>query len=372
MKKNIYIYISILLSLGIFSCSESANESIDFSSDVDIHSFVINGVEGVINADNSSILVTLPNGTDLQGLAPELTIGEGATVSPESGESVDFLDNDGNLITVTYTVINQEMYQKYYVSADIARAKISSFKIDSIDGVIDDQAHSITIYLPVGTDLTKLIPVLDFTDGATLTPESGVVTDFSQPVSYVLEYLGSTFTYVATAIIGDAPKPIITIYNGEDFSPTWASLASSLNNGYANPKVDGINTTSRCIAIMRNKEDTDDGGKPWSGGALWNENKVDIDPADFSKFTLMVLKEVAGDVQLEIQSDGEQDKDWLRAAYSADALGQWQELTFLIPESRTAVINNILVATHPDDTSADPNFTSHMMYWDELRVHPKE
>lgn len=372
MKKIIYIYISIILSLGIVSCSDSENESIDFSKDVDIHSFVINGVEGVIKGDNSTILVTLPNGTDLQGLAPEIAIGEGAIVSPESGESVDFLDNDGNLVTVTYTVSNQDVYQKYYVSADIARAKISSFKIDSIYGIIDDLAQTITIYLPVGTNLTGLIPVLEYTEGATLTPESGTVTDLSQPVSYILEYLGSTFTYVATAILGDQPRPIVTIYNGEDVSPIWASLASTLNNGYANPETDGINTTSRCIAIMRNKEDSDDGGKAWSGGALWNAYKVDIDPAEYSKFTLMVLKEVAGDVQLEVQSDGEQDKDWLRASYSAEALGQWQELTFLIPESRTAIINNILVATHPDDTSADPNFTSHMMYWDELRVHPKE
>ena len=55
----------------------------------------------------------------------------------------------------------------------------------------------------------------------------------------------------------------------------------------------------------------------------------------------MVLKNVAGDVQLEIQSNGEQNKDWLKASYSADALGEWQELTFTIPAGRTAIINNI-------------------------------
>ena len=79
---------------------------------------------------------------------------------------------------------------------------------------------------------------------------------------------------------------------------------------------------------------------------MWNAYKVNIDPAVYSKFTLKVLKSVAGDVQLEIQSDGEQNKDWLKTSYSADALGQWQELTFEIPASRTAVINNILVAPH--------------------------
>ena len=75
---------------------------------------------------------------------------------------------------------------------------------------------------------------------------------------------------------------------------------------------------------------------------------------------------------MEIQSDGEQNKDYLRATYSAEEVGKWQKLTFTIPEGRTAVINNILVAPHAVDTSNDPNFVSQMMYWDDLKAYPKE
>ena len=32
----------------------------------------------------------MPNGTDLTALAPQIVIGTGAKVSPESGQSVDF------------------------------------------------------------------------------------------------------------------------------------------------------------------------------------------------------------------------------------------------------------------------------------------
>ena len=70
MKTNIINFIIILLSVVLFSCEEDANESLDFSGDTSIHSFVVNGVEGTINEENSTISVILPSGSDLTGLSP--------------------------------------------------------------------------------------------------------------------------------------------------------------------------------------------------------------------------------------------------------------------------------------------------------------
>lgn len=371
MKSIIYKYLIIIVSAALFSCSNDTDESLNLSGDVDIHSFVVNGVEGTINADNSTISVILPSGSYLTGLSPNISVADDAIISPSSGELVNFSDGNGALISVTYIVTNSNLYQKYNVTVDVARAKITSFKIGSAEGSIDEITKKIVIYLPDDTDVTSLIPVVEYTEGAILSPESGSV-DFTNSVNYTLNYLGSEFTYEVTVILGEAPKPILVIYNGEDVSPTWAAIASTINNGYSNPKTDGINQTSTCVAMMRNKEVSDDGGQAWSGGALWNTYKVDIDPEVYNKFTLMVLKEAAGNVQLEIQSDGEQNKDWLQAEYSGDANGEWQELTFEIPESRSAVINNILVAPHVDDAVGNPNFNSQMVYWDELKAYPKE
>jgi lysophospholipase L1-like esterase len=366
-----YIFL-ILLSVFVFSsCIDEIKEALDTTGDVDIHAFSINGVEGEINNKNSTITVILPAGSALTNLIPQITVADEAVVKPGSGEAIDFLDSNGNLKVVTYTVSNKDLYQKYQVTVDVARAKITRFKIGSVEADIDEVNKKITIYLPVSTDVATLIPVVEFTEGATITPSSGSVVDFTNPVTFTLDYLGSIFTYEVKVILGEKPKPVLMIYDGETVSPIWTSIASTINNGYINPKTDGINTTSNCISILRKKEDTDDGGRPWSGGALWNENKVNIDPSEYGKFTLMVLKNVAGDVQLEIQSNGEQNKDWLKASYSADALGEWQELTFTIPAGRTAIINNILVAPHVVDVIGDPDFSTHMMYWDQLKAIPK-
>lgn len=373
MKKIIYYILFVLCPVITFtSCNDEIKSILDTTGDTDIHAFSINGVEGTVNPENSTISVILPAGSSLKNLSPQITVAEGTLVTPNSGEAVDFADAGGNLLTVTYTVSNKDLYQKYKVSVDVARAKITKFKIGSVEGDIDDITKKIKVYLPVGTAVSALIPVIEYTAGAILTPESGSPVDFTNPVNFSLNYLGSTFTYEVTVALGDRPKPILILYDGETVSPTWASIASTINNGYVNPKTDGINKTSTCISILRKKEDVDDGGRPWSGGALWNENKVNIDPAIYSKFTIMVLKYTAGDVQLEVQSNGEQNKDWLKAPYSAAALGEWQELTFQIPASRTAVINNILVAPHVIDTKNDPNFSTQMVYWDQLKAHPKQ
>lgn len=373
MKKLIYkILLMATPVFALISCNSEERSNLDISGDTDIHTFTINGVEGTINSDNSTISLILPSGTNLRGLIPDITLGEGAIVSPNTGVAADFADAGGNLTPITFTVSNKDSYQKYKVTVDVAKAKITSFKIGSVVADIDETTKKILIYLPLGTDVTGLIPVVEYTVGATITPAAGSPVNFTNPVNFSLDYLGSLFTYEVTVKLGDKPLPNLVIYNGETVSPSWASLASTLNNGYLNPKTDGINNTPTCIAMTRRKEGSDDGGRPWSGGALWNANKVNIDPKLYDRITIMILKNVAGTVQLEIQSDGEANKDWLKVAYSASNLGKWQELTFMIPASRTAVINNILVAPHVDDSSGDPNFVTQMMYWDQLIAHPKQ
>src|SRR5690606_26591589 len=118
-----------------------------------------------------------------------------------------------------------------------------------------------------------------------------------------------------------------------------------------------------CVSIVRNAVT----GEGWHGGALWNENKVNIDPTEYNRFSIMVLKEVAGDVQIEIQSDGEANKDWLRARYAEDHLGEWQELIFEAPAERTAIINNILVMRHEHANREPVAFETPRKFWADMR-----
>lgn len=61
---------------------------------------------------------------------------------------------------------------------------ITAFTIDTANGIIDNAAHSIIVYMPLSTDVTKLSPVIVTASKATVSPASGVVQDFSKPVIY--------------------------------------------------------------------------------------------------------------------------------------------------------------------------------------------
>lgn len=365
MKKIIYSLAIALMAFNFAACTDIERDTVDLNAEVDILSFTINGVEGTIDSANQSIKLLMPPGTDLTDLAPSVSVSDGAIVTPASGISMDY--SSSTTTPIEYRVYNKNVYTSYKVTVEETRAKITLFKVANTVGDIDEAKRTINVFVPAGTDLTALTPVIEYTTGAIISPAAGEMVDFTNPVVYTLNYVGYQFTY--TVSVQHGVKPGIVIYNGEDIKPVWANIAATVESPFANPLTDGINTTPYCASIIRDGNDTDAGGKPWSGGALWNSYKVNINPAEYDRLSIMVLKEVAGDVQLEIQSDGEQNKDWLKVWYSEEQLGKWQKLIFKIPENRTAVINNILIAPHIHDAGG---FTTHRMYWDELIALPKE
>lgn len=368
MKKTIYILAVLLIVFNFAACTDTERDTVDLNADVEILSFKIDGVEGIVDTAKQTIKLFMPPGTDLTGLTPSISISDGATVTPASGISMDF--SASSTTPIEYRVYNKNVYNSYKVTVEETKAKITMFKVDNTVGDINEANRTITVYVPAATNLKAIIPVIDYTSGATISPASGETVDFTNPVVYTLNYVGYQFSYTVTIQHGSIPG--LVIFNGEDIKPVWANIAATVESPYANPLTDGLNTTPFCASIMRAGNDTDAGGKPWSGGALWNSYKVNINPAEYDRFSIMVLKNVAGDVQLEIQSDGEQNKDWLKVWYSEENLGKWQKLTFKIPENRTAIINNILVAPHAHDAGKPVAFSTHRVYWDELIALPKQ
>lgn len=367
MKNYRYILIAFFASLCLVGCEKSNYDTVDLSGNVDIVSFNVDGQKATIDNKTMTIKLMMPPGTDLTQLKPVIEIPEGATVFPESNTEVDFSNSATS--PIEYKVYNKNVYNTYKVKIEEIKAKITLFKVGDVVADINEANKTIKLFMPEGTDVSNVIPTITYTEEAVITPAIGTAINLTAPVTYSLAYLGTQFNYTVSVEFGAAPGTII--YNGEDVSPQWGNIAATVESPYANPKTNGINATAYCASMMRSGEDTDNGGKPWSGGALWNNYKVNINPADYGSFTLMVLKNVAGDVQLEIQSDGEQNKDWLKAWYSEDKLGEWQKLTFVIPEGRTAVINNILVAPHCHDAGQPTPFVTQRMYWDELTAMPK-
>jgi hypothetical protein len=365
--RNRMIYgMVFLLTIFFSSCKDETNNTLDLNADVSLLSFNVGNVTGTIDNKTGTITVMVPEGTDLKNIAPSIELAPNAIVKPSAGEVRDFTYSSQS--PVVYRVFNGNLYTDYRVIIKEIKAQITSFRIGNKVGVINESERSIQIYLPVGTDLSALSPEISFTAGAEISPAKNAAVNFTEPVTYKLSYMGQVFTYNVEVILGEEPKKPLVIFDGENIAPRWGDLGTTVTNLTANPKTDGINATPLCVSIVRNAST----GEGWHGGALWNENKVNINPAEYNRFSIMVLKNVAGDVQIEIQSDGETNKDWLRSSYSTDHLGEWQELIFEIPKGRTAMINNILVMPHEHPNGQPVAFETQRMYWDLLKALPKE
>ena len=69
-------------------------------------------------------------------------------------------------------------------------------------GMINEDAKTITVTVPQGTNVTALVPIITVSDKATVTPASGIAQNFTHPVTYtVTAENGSKANYVVTVTI---------------------------------------------------------------------------------------------------------------------------------------------------------------------------
>ncbi len=154
-------------------------------------------------------------------------------------------------------------------------------------------------------------------------------------------------------------------FNGEDLNAGgWLPFPGDELSKKAlivdNPDKAGVNETVSCLKIVREKND-----EVFAGAINRNLKVHDLSP--YKYFTMLVKKDIAGPVALELQSPGETQKQVLSADYTE--VGKWQELRFDIPENVLAgePLQIIILQAHAVDTKEDETFTEPIdIYVDEL------
>lgn len=188
--------------------ASSTNQQPSGSSENLITSFDFNDplAVGSISQTSNTIVVAVPPSTDVTKLTPSIEISKYATISPSSDTPQDFTN------PVAYTVTAQNgSTQKYVVTVNVVSITKSTEKVitsfalsgfsPEIDGTIDNNAHTVYVVVPDGTDLTKLTPIIEVSDNAAVSPGSGIVQNFTSPVIYtVTDMYGGTQNYTVTVV----------------------------------------------------------------------------------------------------------------------------------------------------------------------------
>lgn len=202
MKRIAQFSFFLLATLFFFSCKKDpAGPELVLDAPVDLASFAVGDAKGVIDTAAGTVVISLPFGTDFSKVTPTITAASGATVTPASGATVNLTN------PLQFRVVNGNIYKSYTVTAKETPA-ITSFKGQGADGVIDEATRKINIIVPPGTDITKVTVTVALAGGATITPASGSVVDFTNPVVFTVKSGTATVNYTVTAVDITAEKPV--------------------------------------------------------------------------------------------------------------------------------------------------------------------
>lgn len=242
MKNRKHIFLFLLAALFILNACDIKEEPFIQGAEDEkaILSFTIDSVQGLIDENAKTVTLAFPDGADLTHLTPEIKVSRYATIEPASGVEQDF----SQPLVYTVTAFNGTTVQ-YLVTASAQdpqnEKRIISFAIEepAVDGVINDAEKTVTLTFEEGADVSSLKPIIVVSDQATITPESGVNQDFTNPVTYTVTAAnGTTEEYVVSAVFQVPFAPVKRVLL-EDYTgvrcvncPAAAEVAAQLKELY--------------------------------------------------------------------------------------------------------------------------------------------
>ena len=176
--------------VAICGCADEKN------SENKINEFKINSEFGIINHTDKTITVELPMGTNVTALTPFVSVSEKADYLPKGMQN--FTE------PVAYTVTAEDGSSAVYsVTVKLINLEIRSFTFTGLESTVKVTINKtdIKITVPFYTDVTKLTPIIELPEGTTVSPQSGVQTDFTNPVKYNFTSNNLTITYTVSVNI---------------------------------------------------------------------------------------------------------------------------------------------------------------------------
>ncbi len=210
---NKIFFPAFILLFFLVSCSSDDTTELSDENNILTFSFLTkdntrltSDVNGIVDQQNKTILVNLPEKIDITELKPSIMISENATISPDNLAVRDYST------PVTYEVKAQnESVQSYRVTVTVPKSDAKQMvswgfmALDNeplsvdIEAIIDEVNQTISIEVPFGVSLSALVPTLVISPYAEVQPKNKTSVDFSNGSTYTITAEdGTTQTYTVT------------------------------------------------------------------------------------------------------------------------------------------------------------------------------
>ncbi len=152
-------------------------------------------LDASVNQENKTITTTIPFSADIMKLTPAIRISEKATIKPQSNVVQNFTN------PVTYTITAENGSTQKYTANIVAAAgpetgkQLINFTFtaaenealsEDVIAAIDEDNKKVLAAVPFGTNITALIPAIELSTLARVTPENKTAQDFTDPVIYTV------------------------------------------------------------------------------------------------------------------------------------------------------------------------------------------
>lgn len=174
-----------------------------------ITKFSLFGFEGDIDQYAHTITLTVPRMGNIANAVADIEY-VGDFITPSADAHVDFTS------PVTYTVTYGEgLTVDYVVTVNQAdyTMRIYDFVLDGVHGTINQATRTITVALPVDTDLSNMIPTDISYSAESISPTVMTAVDFRVPQVYTLSTAGlSNVSYIVNVVAADESDAVIDQY----------------------------------------------------------------------------------------------------------------------------------------------------------------
>lgn len=191
MKKILFMLMAIL---ALTACSDDNVSDLNLSGSCSITELALDNYDGSIDKATRTIIVRVPETYDISQMSvTKLSLSDGAK------SNVNVNDQLNMSAPQAVHVTNGEVYLDWTIKAQRDEAKITSFKLnDTYVGTINEDTKTIMVYVPASLDIKNLTPTIAYSENATISPASGIATDFTNPVTYTVNNNTASNTYTVT------------------------------------------------------------------------------------------------------------------------------------------------------------------------------
>ena len=222
-----YLYMVLAVVAVAFAttaCSDDNTSDLQLSGNCTVQSLALDQYEGTVDLASRTVTVRVPEtyNTDEMSVA-KLELSEGATADLAVGDKLNMS------VAHSMRVTNGDVFLDWTIKAMRDEAKILSFKLNgTYVGSIDEAAKTISVFVPGGVDITKLVPNITVSENATVTPQSDMPLDFTNPVQFTVENNTAKATYTVTVKSIDKPT-MLFVGTANDVTGLNAEEADACN-----------------------------------------------------------------------------------------------------------------------------------------------